>query len=103
MEQNYTEPVYTIGITARHMNVCQDTLRIWERKGLIKPKRLGKNRFYSQCDIEHLKYIKDLIRGKRVNIQGVKNILSIRKCWELKECKPKDRNACLVYKKLSRA
>ena len=103
MEQNYTEPVYTIGITARHLNVCRDTLRIWERKGLIKPKRLGKNRFYSQCDIEHLEHIKDLIRKKRVNIQGVKNILSVSKCWELKKCKPKDRNACLVYRKLSEA
>src|SRR3990167_5017387 len=103
MQTGYREPVYTIGVVARLLKVCSATLRIWERKGLIKPKRLGKNIFYSQCDIEHLKYIKDLIRGKRVNIQGVKNILSIRKCWELKECKPKDRNACLVYKKLSRA
>ena len=101
MEQNYTEPVYTIRIAAKYLNVCHDTLRIWERKGLIKPKRLGKNRFYSQCDIEHLKHIKDLIQGKRINIQGVKNILSISKCWELKKCKPKDRDACLVYIKLS--
>ena len=61
MNQDYTEPVYTISIAAKFLKVCPDTLRIWERKGLIKPARLGKNRFYSKCDIERLEYIKGLI------------------------------------------
>lgn len=98
MKQDYAEPVYTIGIAAKFLKVCPDTLRIWERKGLIKPARLGKNRFYSKCDIERLEYIKDLIQRKRINIQGVKNIMNITRCWELKECKPKERNACAVYR-----
>lgn len=98
MKQNYTEPVYTISIAVKLLKVCMDTLRIWERKGLIKPARLGKNRFYSQCDIERLEYIKELMQKKRINIQGVKNILNTARCWELKQCKPKQRNACLVYK-----
>lgn len=98
MEKNYTEPVYTIGITAKFLKVCPDTLRIWERKGLIKPARLGKNRFYSQCDIERLEYIKKLIQEDQINIQGVKNIFKITRCWELKKCKPKQKNSCPVYK-----
>ena len=102
MKPNFTEPVYAISITAKFLEVCPDTLRIWERKGLIKPARLGKNRFYSQCDIERLEYIKDLIQRKRINIQGVVNILKITHCWELKKCKPSVRNNCLVYKKQSR-
>lgn len=102
MKQDYTEPVYTISIAAKFLKVCPDTLRIWERKGLIKPSRLGKNRFYSQCDIERLEYIKDLIQRKRINIQGVINILNITPCWELKKCKPSEKNACLVYRKQSR-
>ena len=80
MEQGYREPVYTIGIVARMLRVCPATLRIWERKGLIKPKRLGKNRFYSRCDIDRLEYIKKLIQKKRLNIEGVKNILSTTLC-----------------------
>jgi MerR family transcriptional regulator, heat shock protein HspR len=103
MKQNYTEPVYTISIAAKFLKVCPDTLRIWERKGLMKPARLGKNRFYSKCDIERLEYIKDLIQKKRVNIQGVKNIMSITRCWDLKKCKPKERNVCLVYKRQAQA
>ena len=64
MEQDYREPVYTIGIAAKFLKVCPRTLRIWESKGLIKPKRLGKNRFYSKCDMDRLHYIKELIQIK---------------------------------------
>ena len=57
MEQDYREPVYTIGIAAKLLKVCPATLRIWEKKGLIKPARIGKNRFYSKCDIDSMEYI----------------------------------------------
>lgn len=103
LKHGYNEPVYTIGIIAKLLKVCPDTLRMWERKSLIKPARIGKNRFYSQYDIERLEFIKDLIRRKRINIQGVITILNSAPCWELKKCKPSERNACLVYKKKSRA
>ncbi len=98
MQYSSTEPIYTIGIAAKLLSVCKDTLRIWEKKSLIKPARLGKNRFYSQCDIDRLSYIKDLTQKKRVNLEGVKNILNISRCWDLKQCSPKQRNACPVYK-----
>jgi len=99
MKQDHAEPVYTIGIAAKFLKVCPDTLRIWERKSLIKPVRLGKNRFYSQCDIEQLEYIKDLLQRKKINIQGVKSLLNFTRCWELKKCKPRERDICLVYKR----
>lgn len=70
MKQDYTEPVYAISIAAKFLKVCPDTLRIWERKGLMKPARLGKNRFYSKCDIERLEYIKDLIQKKSKYSRG---------------------------------
>jgi len=98
----YREPVYTIGIAAKFIKVCPATLRIWERKGLIRPTRLGKNRFYSRCDIDRLEYIKDLIQKKRINIEGVKNILSATLCWELKKCNPKEKDVCPVYIKHGR-
>lgn len=99
MEEKYREPLYTIGITANLLDVCPATLRIWERKGLIKPTRLGKNRYYSKCDIDSLEYVKELIQKKGVNIEGVKNILNTTKCWELKKCRPREREVCPVYDK----
>jgi MerR family transcriptional regulator/heat shock protein HspR len=102
MEYGYREPVYTIGIVAKFLKVCPATLRIWERKGLIKPTRLGKNRFYSKCDLDRLEYIKDLIQNKRINIEGVKRILSTTRCWEVKQCKPEQREVCKVYLKYAK-
>jgi len=99
MEHAYREPVYTIGIVAKALKVCPATLRIWERKDLIKPMRLGKNRFYSRCDMDRLEYIKELIQEKRINIEGVKQILNTTQCWDVKNCKPEERNACEVYLK----
>lgn len=97
MKTGYRDPVYTIGVVAKLLEVCPATLRIWERKGLIKPKRLGKNRFYSQCDVDRLEDIRELIQKKRINIEGVKNILNATRCWEIKKCQPKEKEACPVY------
>lgn len=99
MRERYIEPLYTIGVTARMLKVCLATLRIWEKKGLIKPARLGKNRFYSRCDVNRLENIKKLLRIKRINIQGVKSILSEERCWEIKKCKTQDKKKCPVYRK----
>lgn len=103
MKQSYKEPLYTIGITAGMLKVCTATLRIWERKNLIKPSRIGKNRFYSKCDINRLEYIKGLLRKKRINIEGVKSILESERCWDIKQCKTEIRKACPVYLKHSLA
>ena len=101
MKQDYRIPVYTIGIVAKFLNVCPATLRIWERKGLITPARIGKNRFYSKCDMDRLEYIKELLQKKHINIEGAKNILDTTQCWEVKKCRPKERERCPVFLKYS--
>lgn len=97
MKYGYKEPVYSIGIVTKFLKVCPTTLRIWEKKGLIKPTRLGKNRFYSKSDLDRLERIKDLLQNKGINIEGAKNLLRTLHCWELKKCRPNKRNACPVY------
>jgi MerR family transcriptional regulator/heat shock protein HspR len=94
------EPVYTIGVVARLLKVCPATLRIWERKGLIKPVRLGKNRFYSVCDLERLRRAKDLIQKKGLNIEGAKSVLKLTRCWDVKNCGEAVRESCSVYKSM---
>ena len=103
MQPDYREPIYAIGIVAKKLKVCPATLRIWEKKKLIKPKRLGKNRFYSPCDLDRLEYIKELLQKKHINIEGVKNILDTTHCWDIKNCKTEEREACPVYIKYGHA
>lgn len=69
------ESAYTIGGVSRILSLCADTLRIWEKKGLIKPRREGKNRIYSKADIERLSTIKELIRQQGLNVAGVRKVL----------------------------
>jgi len=106
MEEHEAMPVYTIGIAAEFLAVCPATLRLWEKKGIVKPARIGKNRFYSKCDIDRLKLIKYLLQKMRMNIAGVKEVLDAKSCWEAKNCSEKMRKSCPVYlhgQKLQRA
>jgi len=60
MRVKKSEPVYSIGVASKLVDLSPQTLRIWERKGLIKPSRIGKDRFYSECDLEKIGEIKKL-------------------------------------------
>lgn len=71
-------PLYTIGVAARLVGLHQQTLRLYERLGLVSPARVsGRTRLYSQSDIEEIEYIVYLVRVKRVNLAGVRLILEI--------------------------
>ncbi len=79
MEKNsYIEPVYLISAVAEILNIHPQTLRQYEREGLIKPSRTnGKIRLYSQKDINHIKYVLTLTRDLGVNLAGVDIILQL--------------------------
>ena len=98
-EKQLNQPVYPIGIASDLVGVCQATLRIWEKKGLISPARLGKNRYYSETDIARLRYVKHLLRDKGLNLAGAKDIIETHFCWDIKECEDHVREACPVYRK----
>ncbi len=81
METNsYIEPVYLISAVAEILNIHPQTLRQYEREGLIKPSRTnGKIRLYSQKDINHIKYVLTLTKEIGVNLAGVDIILQLNK------------------------
>ena len=97
MKEHEAMPVYTIGIAAKFLAVCPATLRLWEKKGIVKPARIGKNRFYSKCDVDRLKRIKHLLQKMRMNVAGVKHVLDAKSCWEVKNCSEKVRRSCRAY------
>ena len=81
MEKNsYIEPDYLISVVADILGVHPQTLRQYEREGLIKPSRTnGKIRLYSQKDINHIKYVLTLTKEIGVNLAGVDIILQLNK------------------------
>ena len=71
--------VYIISVAAELAGVHPQTLRIYERKGLLAPKRTsGNTRRYSERDIQLLRQIQDLTQESGVNLAGVKVIIELQ-------------------------
>lgn len=79
MEHHYDEPVYLISVVAKVLSIHPQTLRQYEREGLIEPSRTdGKIRLYSQRDIDRIKLILRLTRDMGINLAGVDVILKLK-------------------------
>ena len=69
---------FTIRVAAEMLSVHQQTLRLYEREGLVSPQRTpGNTRMYSRRDIERLETILNLTRELGVNLAGVQVILNL--------------------------
>jgi len=86
------EPIYTISVAARLVRpigiratginsatkpIHAQTLRMYDRLGLVKPQKVGKNRFYSEEDIERLQRIQHFTQDIGINLAGVAYIFAI--------------------------
>ncbi len=70
---------YHISAVSRMYNIHPQTLRLYEREGLIQPSRSeGNTRLYTEEDLERLEVILNLIRDLGVNLAGVEVILNMR-------------------------
>lgn len=76
---SYDEPVYLISVVAAMLDIHPQTLRQYEREGLVEPSRTqGRMRLYSQRDIERMKLILRLTRQMGVNLAGVDIVLQLK-------------------------
>lgn len=76
--RNENQPVYMIGVAAQLCGVHPQTLRQYERLGLVVPSRVGaKNRLYSELDIRRVRRIQRLTQQMGVNLAGVELILRL--------------------------
>ena len=72
------QPLYMIGVAAQLCGIHPQTLRQYERLGLIVPSRVGaKNRLYSEADIRRVQRIQRLTQDLGVNLAGVEIILKL--------------------------
>lgn len=72
-----TEPVYMIGVVVSLTQMHAQTIRLYERLGLVKPQRRNKNRLYSESDVERLRQIRRFTQDMGVNLAGVEVILDL--------------------------
>jgi MerR family transcriptional regulator, heat shock protein HspR len=84
------KPLYTIGAIAEFLEVHPETIRVWERRGLVKPSRRNRQRLYTDTDLKRLVFVQELL-SKGLNLAGISEVLSFYSCWLCDECKVKRR------------
>ena len=71
-------PIYMISVAAELVGMHPQTLRIYESKGLVRPKRTaGNTRLYSERDVERLRVIQNLTTELGLNLSGVEIVLQL--------------------------
>ena len=83
MSRRKDSAYYMISVVAKRFEVHPQTLRLYEREGLLQPSRTeGNTRLYSDGDLETLSFILSLTRELGVNLAGVEIILNMRRRME---------------------
>ncbi len=78
MNDSGCEPVFIISVAARLLEMHPQTLRKYEREGLIAPSRTtGNLRLYSDDDLERLRQVKYLVGERGLNLAGVQLVLEL--------------------------
>ena len=73
-----TTPVYTISVASQLANMHPQTLRQYDRLGLVSPKRVnGRNRLYSAQDIARLQEVAEL-SGAGISLEGIRRVLDLQ-------------------------
>lgn len=79
------ERFYMISMVCKLLNVHPQTLRLYEKEGFIKPKRINRQRVYTDEDLDRLNFVIKLTKDLGVNRAGVDIILRMRERMQLME------------------
>jgi len=89
------EPVISIGTAAKLVNLSVSALRKYEKEGLLIYHRSDSGRrILCQADIKRIKMIKHMIGDLGLNIEGIRRLLALLPCWDLRLCSKKEKNSC---------
>lgn len=91
------EPIFTIGMAAKILEVHQRTLRNYEESGLVRPSRRGKWRYYSMRDIKWIECLREMIHSHGISINAVKKLLAYTPCWNIIDCPFEKRQRCSAF------
>ena len=94
------DPILGIGIAAKKLGVSPELLRLYEREGLVLSyKTESGHRLYSERDLDWIACFRKQITEEKMNIAGVRMLLALMPCWDLKsKCSKTDCKNCKAYK-----
>ncbi len=89
------EPVISIGTAARKVNLSVSALRKYEREGLLLYYRTETGRrLLSRADLKRIRMIQHLIGELGLNMEGIRRLVALLPCWELKPCSAEEKAQC---------
>ena len=92
------EPIISIGVAAKKLGVSPESLRLYEREGLVIPYRTSTGRrLFSQKDLEWIDCFRTQIIENKMNFAGIRILLALMPCWDIKPCSEEERKNCNVY------
>ena len=104
MTKRRSKGAYMISAVAEMYGIHPQTLRLYEREGLLKPSRTeGNTRLYTDEDLQRLEFILNLARDLGVNISGISIILQMRERMEEMQYQIQDFVKAIQQEVLSRA
>ncbi len=92
------QPVISIGTAANMVGLSVSALRKYEREGLLIFFRSNTGRrLLSYSDLRRIKMIQQLINDIGLNIEGIRRLLALLPCWELKPCSVEEKEICPAF------
>lgn len=92
------KPVYTIGVAAQILRTSPQTLRLYEKEGLILSHRTATNRrMYSDVELAKVRCIQRMIREEGMNFAGLRHLFAFTPCWKLRPHKEVDHEKCPAF------
>jgi MerR family transcriptional regulator/heat shock protein HspR len=86
---------YKIGEVARQLGIAVETIRMYEREGiLLVEKTTTGQRVFNKDDIHWIGCIRRLIKEKGLNIEGIRRLLALLPCWNLRPCTDEEKKNC---------
>jgi hypothetical protein len=86
-----------IGEVARSFDVSVDLLRLYEREGLLIPLKSPKGtRYFTEADYPWIATVLRLVREARLNFAGIRHLLALIPCWDIRGCGGGQKHDCTV-------
>lgn len=93
-------PIYPIGVVAATVGISVETIRLYERSGLIlTTKTDGNQRLFSKSDVKRIECIRNAINKEKISIAGINRMFSLIPCWDIVKCSGHHRRTCNAFLK----
>jgi len=88
-----------IDAVAKHFKVSVDLLRLYEREGILIPLKSEKGtRYFTEADFLWIGTILRLVREARLNFAGIRHLLALLPCYEIRKCGYEQKETCPITK-----